>query len=119
MLASYETTRQGEQSGMTHPGLFTALMVAAVAEQIAMARQMVNSESHILASSELRPLFLTHSTQTGPPRLSHVLVPRNRRIIFREVPETACLPAPTRGQGTLSRSKKDAERDRLDAASKG
>jgi hypothetical protein len=33
---------------MTHPGLLMARMVAATPKQIAMARQMVNSESHIL-----------------------------------------------------------------------
>jgi hypothetical protein len=33
---------------MSHPGLLMARMVAATPKQIAMARQMVNSESHIL-----------------------------------------------------------------------
>jgi hypothetical protein len=34
--------------GMSHPGLLTALMVAATPKQIAMAKQTVKSESHIL-----------------------------------------------------------------------
>jgi hypothetical protein len=36
------------KSGAIHPGLLTALMVAATPKHIAMARQMVNSENHIL-----------------------------------------------------------------------
>jgi hypothetical protein len=52
MLASYDLTRRVISLGMTYPGLLTALMVAATPKQIAMARQMVNSESHF-ASSEL------------------------------------------------------------------
>jgi hypothetical protein len=42
---------------MIHPGLLMALIVAAAPKQIAMARQMVNSESHIL-----RPPSGDHST---------------------------------------------------------
>src|SRR5271166_5520593 len=72
MLASYENTRRVISLGMIYPGLLTALMVAATPKQIAMARQMVNSESHILR----------HPSHVDAPnrerkRLSHVLVPRN------------------------------------------
>jgi hypothetical protein len=51
---------------MIHLGLLTALIVAAAPKQIAKARQMVNSESHNLASSERLPLFSTHALNPNP-----------------------------------------------------
>jgi hypothetical protein len=57
MPASYELTRRVISLGMTHPGLLTALIVAAAPKQIAMASQMVNSESHILRPPSGDTLF--------------------------------------------------------------
>ena len=57
MLASYELTKTIFSLGMIYPGLLTAFMVAATPKQIAMARQMVDSESHILRPPSHEPLF--------------------------------------------------------------